>query len=330
VKKFVFIVHPLSPSHRKVMALRCRKIGLLMGRRDGLSPEDVSTLCRFRYGEDILGEVVCVPLLPEQLLGDQSLALERMLRAVRHSAGDGIFPSAVGLGSLCAVVARRGEELQKHLDVPVTTGNAATAYCLYKNVLGQVGQEKGPVGVVGSGSPVGLVVTELLASQGVEIRVDSRKAGRLNGAERFASPEEAASGCAVVAGCGPTGPILDPEALPPSCRLVDVALPSTLRGAPPAGCSIYSGEAMSMPSRWHRGFWGPLYHMVSGYGYSTVLACLVEPLAVVSAGLDRPLAQGRSVAPEDALLFGTIAEGLGFLPRRRIHSSIGKPSLSMG
>ena len=303
------------------MALRCRKFGLLTGGRDGTEPDDVATLCRFRYGREILGEVVCVPLLPEQLLSDQQLALDRMLRAVRHAAKDGIFPSAVGLGSLCAVVAQRGEALQQHLDVPVTTGNAATAWTLFRNILGQAGQDPGEIGIVGSGSPVGLATSTLLASKGLTIRVDSKKAARASGGSYFPTSEEAVAGCRVVAGCGPTGPILEPRALASGCRLVDVALPSTLRGRPPKGAAVYAGEAMSMPGNWHRGYWGPLYHMVSGYGYSTVLACLVEPLAVVWGGLDHPLAQGRKVDQSHAAEFGMLAEQMGFLPRRRLHSS---------
>ena len=71
---------------------------------------------------------------------------------------------------------------------------------------------------------------------------------------------------------------------------------------------------MSMPENWRRGAWGRVYHLVSGYGYQTVLACLVEP--VVMAGLSRkqPFAQGRSISIEDVESFGRGAARFGFFP----------------
>ncbi len=67
-----------------------------------------------------------------------------------------------------------------------------------------------------------------------------------------------------------------------------------------------------MPSGWRRGFWGPIYHLISGYGWNTVLACLVEPLALVHAGREKPFAQGRSLKVEDVREFGRVALDMGF------------------
>ena len=69
---------------------------------------------------------------------------------------------------------------------------------------------------------------------------------------------------------------------------------------------------MSMPNNWNRGFWGPIYHLVSGYGWSTVLACLLEPLMVLAQSDGQPLAQGRVIQPEAVLRFGQMATELGF------------------
>ena len=82
------------------------------------------------------------------------------------------------------------------------------------------------------------------------------------------------------------------------------------------------GEAMSMPKSWRRGFWGPLYHLVSGYGWSTILACLVEPLVLVSFGIQQPFAIGRKLDVENIKEFGKLSTQIGFLPQlRQINNS---------
>ena len=79
----------------------------------------------------LTGVVVGSALGPEQMLSDQGQALLRMERAVgiaqawAHARDREI--TAVGLGSLCAVVAGRGTALAERVAPPVTTGGAATA-----------------------------------------------------------------------------------------------------------------------------------------------------------------------------------------------------------
>ena len=68
-----------------------------------------------------------------------------------------------------------------------------------------------------------------------------------------------------------------------------------------------------------RGFWGPLYHLVSGYGWNTVLACLLEPLMVVSLNRKEGLALGSKIDPQAVLDFGAEAQRLGFAPKLLIH-----------
>ena len=72
-----------------------------------------------------------------------------------------------------------------------------------------------------------------------------------------------------------------------------------------------------MPKRWRRGFWGPIYHVGSGYGFSTVLACLLEPMAILLSGRSMAYAQGRSCDPAAAMEVGTVLLE-GFQPHRRL------------
>ena len=72
---------------------------------------------------------------------------------------------------------------------------------------------------------------------------------------------------------------------------------------------------MELPPGWKRGFWGWLYHFISGYGPGQIYACLAEPLVMAAQGRTRPYAQGRSVDPVDLEAFCQDAEALGLKPR---------------
>jgi len=310
--KFVFIVHALSEAHRRVVGLRAAKMGLALGRRKGTDSRDVSTLCRFHLGEDIFGEVVCVPMVPEQLLEHQDLALERMHRAVKWAERDGELVSAIGLGALCSIVAGRGKGLQERVSVPVTTGNAATAWTLFQNCLAANPHRKEMI-IIGSGSPVGRILCSLLNEESITLRVDSKRALKYSTRPLFTKEQNISKEAAIVVGCGPTGPMLSADTLPPGSVVIDVAIPHSIQGTR-KDISIIQGERMTMPPNWKRGYWGPVYHLLSGYGWNTILACLVEPLALAFAGRTKPYAQGRSLKKQDVLDFGVVANKMGFIP----------------
>ena len=309
--KFVFIVHALHPIHRSFIGLRSAKFGLAFGQRDGTDIRDVSTLCRFRWKDELFGEVVSIPMLPEELLENQDVALERMHRAVKWAERDGQQVDAVGLGSLCSIVAGRGKALQDRVSVPVTTGNAATAWSLYQNCL-KANPNGADMTVLGAGSPVGKMVCALLEKHHIRLHVDSRKV-KSDNCIIYSDPKEAVKHSEILIGCGPTGPSISIDDIPSEMLVVDVALPHSVEGKR-ADVTVLLGERMSMPTEWKRGFWGPIYHLISGYGYRTVLACLVEPLVLAAERRETPYAQGRSLQMDDVLAFGKAAEKLGFFP----------------
>lgn len=312
MKRFLFLVHPLSSIHRTIMGFRCRFWKSLKTGHYGR--EEIATLCRFHLGHDIEGVVMSIPFLPDELIEDQDRALSFLHRAYRIALAQYGRIDAVGLGSLCSVVASRGVELQKMIPVPVTTGNAATAWCLYSHI--QQKESSGTIAVLGSLSPVGQVLCRLLHEEGYTLRVDKKRAAKKYGWEHGA-PEDIVSDVSLVVGCGPTGPILEGSALAAHAEVIDVALPSSIRGS--VHNMVYQGEGMSMPISWKRGFWGPLYHLVSGYGWNTVLACLIEPLILVSLDRSEGFAVGSKIDPQAVLDFGAEANRLGFTPKLIVH-----------
>ncbi len=281
-RRFAFVVHPLVPVARTIYALRTGRPGLALARRDGSSPDDVSVIARVGF-RDVEGVIVGVPMLPEQLLSDQAAALRAMTRAVQV-----VSPvDVVGLGSVLSVVAGRGAALQEATGVPVTTGNAATAWAAWRAV--ERVRAGRPVAVIGARGAVGRVLVELLD----------------------ADPDPAElRDYPVVVGANTTGGAVDPSRLAPGTTLVDVALPRTLSGPPPAGVTVVPGERLPLPVGYRRDLWGHLFHVVAGYGHGHVYACLLEPLVAVLAGRRTPWAQGRSLSTDTVRAFGVAMTNL--------------------
>lgn len=314
--RFAFLVHPLTAGHRRVLGLRIGAPGLLFGQRDGADPFDVRRVARLGIPGIVEGVVISTALTPDELLADQERALTRLLRAAALARADGPL-AAIGLGALNAVVAGRGTALAERVPEPVTTGGAATAWALVENTLAVCAarQTAGPVAIIGSRSPVGAAVAALLVEAGLAVRVDHSKAGRGLAVEPCAGPADAAAGAPVVVGAGPTGGTLDPAALAPGTVVVDVAIPATLTGPPPAGVQVLAGEAVVPPIGFGGDRWRLLYQVLAGYGPGQVYACLVEPLVLAVEGRARPYALGRAVEPAAVREFGRAAERLGFRPR---------------
>ncbi len=293
--RFAFLVHPLTPLARQVHGLRRADARYLFGRVDGTDPALVAPVARVGLG-DVSGLIVVVPMLPAQLLDDQGRALAAMVRAVQLAAP----VEVVGLGSVLAAVAGRGVALEAAIGVPVTTGNAATAWAATE-VTRRVAAGHRRVAVLGARGATGRVIAERLAALGFEVGAD---------------PERLAA-WPVVVGAHTTGGVVSPSDLAPDAVLVDVALPPTLSGPPPPGVRVYAGEALALPAGWRRDVWGHVFHIVAGYGWDTVYACLAEPLVALREGRARPYAQGRRVRLDDVEAFGEAATRAGFYVRVR-------------
>lgn len=325
--RFTFLVHPFTDAVRRVTALRTARPALGLGRR-GPGPDDCRPICRLALevpGCVVEGVVVTVPLLPQELLDDQEGALHLMRAGVARAGG---AVQAVGLGSVLAVIAGRGEALQRHVWQPVTTGAAATAWAAAENAEAAARAlgiwPRGPIAVLGHQGTVGTAVVDMLVHDGaVGIRVVARgreaERARALGLVTCDDPAAAVAGCRVVVGASTTGGILAPAALAPGAVLVDVAIPRTLSGPVPRGCRVLAGEALVPPPSYRRGGWGRLYHLLAGYGPRHLFACLAEPMLMAAEGRTTPYAQGRRVAWEALREIRRLAPAWGFRPVLAAH-----------
>jgi len=311
---FAFLVHPLTPLHRSVIGARRMDPSMALGLRRERPP---GRLCRMEMEGVARGEVIALSQLPSSLLEDQQAALEAMVAAV-EVAGDA---DAIGLGSLLAVVAGRGEALAERVAAPITSGAAATAWAASENAaaaLEATGERE--VVVTGMKGAVGGAVVAELARRGFDViaagagRALERRASRLG--VRLMAPREAAGSARILVGASTTGGIIQPGWLREGAILLDVALPATLkRGRRPQGVQELAGEAVALPAGWRRGFWGWFYHALAGYGPSQVFACFIEPLVMAASRRRAPYALGRRVRAEDLAAFAADAQALGLRPR---------------
>ncbi|MSQ02566.1 MAG: hypothetical protein EXR71_11880 [Myxococcales bacterium] len=277
-------MHPLVPLARRLQGLRCGSGEIALGLRAGTDPGDCGVLARLSY-RGVEGVIVGVPMLPEELLANQERALRCMLRAVQIAGP----VSHVGLGSVLSVVAGRGVGLQAACGIPVTTGNAATAWAAWR-IAERVAAGR-RVGVIGARGTVGRALVELLGG--------------------VADPQDLAD-FEVLVGAHTSGGTVLPGCLRVGTQLVDVALPPTLSGPAPRGVSVIAGERLPLPVGWGRDAWGWVFHVVAGYGPRHVYACLLEPLLAVLEAREGPWQQGRTLSAATVTAFGDAAARHGF------------------
>ncbi len=257
--------------------------------------------------------VVAIPDLPEALVASQQRALDLQIAAARIAERSGA--RVIGLGSALAVVAGRGSALAEHTDLPVTTGQAATAWtcaALTRLVTGD-----GPVGILGFPGTVGEAVAAALACTH-RVHVDATTPAAARRAEalgaRAGTAEEVLAESAVLVAARPTGPSLDPRDLRAGVTVIDLANPPTLAPGPrPPGVVELAGETLAWPGAVRGGSWGGLWRFFAGYERGSAYACLAEPIAAAALGT-AGWSAGRRLAPEAVSACGEALSALGFTP----------------
>jgi fatty aldehyde-generating acyl-ACP reductase len=320
IPRFAFLVHALVPFHQRVIGVRAAHVALATGGTGGIEAVTRIGVVELPTSEGpVFGHIIGVPDLPGQLVEDQNRALALQIRAARIAEAEGV--SVIGLGSALAVVAGRGTALAEQTPLPVTTGQAATAWACAEITVRAHESVGGPIGVLGYAGAVGEAVAHRLRARGLEVIVDAQgKAAQRRaddiGATR-APIEEVVARARLLVGTSTTGPLLDPQKVPANRVLVDLALPPTLASGPrPPGWTILGGETLRVPGRRRGGFWGTLWLAFAGYGRSAIYACVAEPAVMAITG-HRGFSAGRHLNPEHVDAVGRELQRLGFQPELR-------------
>lgn len=246
MKRFAFIGYPLSwdlwykfkPEFRKYTEEQAKAI---LKQSDPFIASSIRGVKSIN-GEEIEGDFVLVPLLPEQILElDPSFVVGKIVDAgkLAQAKGDKI----VGLGGLTSVVGNQGEMVAKRLDIAVTTGNtytaAMTAEATFKAAASmQIEMDKAKVAIIGATGAIGSICSHLFAEQCREITLVARNVRRLNDFGRLLSSlykaqvkptpninEAIGDADIVIAATSSPTVLIDIKDLKPGCLVCDVATP---------------------------------------------------------------------------------------------------------
>lgn len=348
--RFGFVVHPLFPSQRVLMAIRTLSPSLLAGAGSGTPVVARFPRVASPAGPAVDGIVRAAPLLPAAMLAEQEAAVERIAAAASALAADGA--SVVGLGALCAVVGSRGEEVARRVSVPVTTGVSYTAFAAART-LDRVAEALGEtlagrrVAIAGMPGALAVAVAELVARRGARVvlldgpakarerlaaklrslheRREPRAAGSgLPSAEVAADAASAAREADFLVGASSTGGALDPAWLRRGSVVIDVAEPRDLPRAEAhlPGRLVVDGENVSLPSssRGGFGFWTAIYNWLIGQRHGIVYACFAEPIVLALEGKGESFSLGKEIPAEKAEEIGRLGEKHGFRVDRLFHA----------
>ena len=193
---------------------------------------------RSDYNE-VEGILICVPLLPQQILGlPADFVLDKLVEAGKLAEAHGA--KIVGLGAFTSVVGNRGKKVAERLNVPVTTGSSYTAYSAVEALTLAAAKMKIDVPnatalVVGATGSIGSACSQLLAPQVKKIILAGRQISppleRL--AEAIGPNAEATDDVPgalrraqmILSATNTIGPVIEADKLLPGSVVCDVARP---------------------------------------------------------------------------------------------------------
>lgn len=187
------------------------------------------------------GKVFCVFLTPEQLLGNQTRAVELVVEACCQAERWGA--EIVGLGAMTAVIGSRGKEINAHSPVPATTGNSLTVYSslkAFKEIVRklEIDVSEHKIVIVGFPGSITLAIAKSLLKEGLNLVLVSRR--QTSFLQRFLSHLDVTAGGEVevtgdlsdalkkgkiIFSATSTGNIIDPDTLQPGSIVFDIAQP---------------------------------------------------------------------------------------------------------
>jgi predicted amino acid dehydrogenase len=172
--RFAFLIHPRTDPSED-LALINPMLGLIPGRlaeaamrRLPVKPWVHSTVVAADRPDEVLGEVIGLPLTPTMLLGeDRAIVAKRIDQAIDMAVARGA--TVLGLGALTAPATAGGAKLRRRTDIGVTNGNAFTAAATAAAV-GRIaaGMSRPPVvALVGANGSVGTAVARVIGAMGI-------------------------------------------------------------------------------------------------------------------------------------------------------------------
>ena len=297
------------------------------------------------------GKVFCVFLTPEQLLENQTRAVDLVVEACCQAEQWGA--EIVGLGAMTAVVGSRGKEINANSPVPVTTGNSLTVYSslkTFKEVVKELEIDiyRQKIVIVGFPGSITLAIARTLLKEELKLLLVSRRQTRFF--ERFLSDlddtmqgnveithdlSDALSRGKIIFSATSSGNIIDPDNLQPGSIVFDIAQPrdviqkktkrmdvlivdaGTISLPKTNGRAIHSVSLPFFPfvsypiTAWE--YCSPLFVNYSGVGPLYIPSCLAETITLTLEERKESFSLGRELDLKKIEEIGELSEKHGFI-----------------
>lgn len=329
---FAFIIHPIDPKRdvsRKFpllgRILNEPLIHFLSAYFPPVYISEIDGIISRATGKEIKGWLLACPYTANRIL---ELPEETVYRKVIQTGrlAEKLGAKILGLGAFTSVVGDSGVTIARHLDIPVTSGNAYTASIALQALqrgagLMDISLREACAAVVGATGAIGRICAELLSLQVAELYLIGRRREPLD-ALREALIDAGAAACVrvstqiadlrkaqlVITVTSAVQAVLQPEYLRPGSVVCDVARPRDTSARVMAAREdvlVIDGGVVDVPGQAD-------FHFDFGLPPGKAYACMAETMALALEGRFEDYTLGKQISRARVEEITAIAEKHGF------------------
>lgn len=327
---FAFIIHPIDP--KRDVSRKFPLLGRLLTEKQihffstffpPVYISEIEGIISQTTGKEIKGWFVACPYTPQRMLSLPERTVYRKIIQTGRLA-EKLGAKILGLGAFTSVIGDAGITIARHLDVPVTTGDAYTVAIAVDAVQEAARQMSirlpdASAAVVGATGAIGQVCAELLADRVARLYLVGRRMDvlhalreRIQGSRAHvvvASQSEALrQSTLILTVTSAVDSIIDPQELKPGSIVCDVARPrdvSAQVAAQRPDVLVIDGGMVEVP--------GPVdFHFDFGFPPGKAYACMAETMALALEGRFEDYTLGKEVRRAQVEEIHRIAHKHGF------------------
>lgn len=327
---FAFIIHPIDP--KRDVSRKFPLLGRLLTEKQihffstffpPVYISEIEGITSQATGKQIKGWFVACPYTPQRMLSLPERTVYRKIIQTGRLA-EKLGAKILGLGAFTSVIGDAGITIARHLDVPVTTGDAYTVAVAVEAVQEAARQMSillpdASAAVVGATGAIGQVCAELLADKVARLYLVGRRMDvlhalreRLEGSRAHvvvASQAEALrQSTLILTVTSAVDSIVDPQELKPGSVICDVARPrdvSAQVAAQRPDVLVIDGGMVEVP--------GPVdFHFDFGFPPGKAYACMAETMALALEGRFEDYTLGKEIRRAQVEEIHRIAHKHGF------------------
>lgn len=187
MKTFAFVANPINIEQLKGFwpITRIMPDFLIKSFLKNIPPFKISHIKKVRsvQGKEIEGYFIACPLLPKQMLElKEEFVLDKII-AAGHIA-ERLGAKILGLGGYTSIAGDKGYTIAKNLKIPVTSGNAFTAWSVFEAIyrvakIKNIDLKKSILAVIGATGSIGSLCTRKLSYYVPKITITARDRDKL-------------------------------------------------------------------------------------------------------------------------------------------------------